>query len=188
MLLESGATFYNPDVQARLLRQEDSELSQYEANSVAWTHGMRMLTCSIDTDRDYAFETTLAGDTITTELKRAGSLGHRLVIWYVGLATVEDNIRRVHQRHAQGGHDIPETTIRERYVKSPINLLRLMDVLTNLTVFDNTLDRNARTSRTPAPIELLRVRERALHTAVPVDACPAWARPVLERAHHVFAA
>jgi predicted ABC-type ATPase len=188
MLLAQGATVYNPDHYARMFREQHPILSQAEANSQAWYLGVRLLRYAMDADHDFTFETTLAGTTITTELERAQALGHRLSIWYVGLADVEDNIRRVRQRHQQGGHDIPEADIRRRFLQSPANLVRLLGVVCDLVVFDNTADRDPTEGKTPELDEILRVRDRNIVSAVPVVECPDWARWIVERSIEEFAA
>lgn len=69
----------------------------------------------------FAFETTLSGKIHNRFIKQAKSDGYKIVFLYVCLASVEQNIARVRQRVALGGHDVPESTIRRRYHKSLLN-------------------------------------------------------------------
>ena len=69
----------------------------------------------------FAFETTLSGKIHNKFITRARDEGYKIVFLYVYLASVEQNIARVHQRVALGGHDVPEITIRRRYQKSLMN-------------------------------------------------------------------
>ncbi len=73
------------------------------------------------THASFAFETTLAGKIHNKFIARARQEGYKIVFLYVYLASVEQNIARVRQRVALGGHDVPETTIRRRYQKSLMN-------------------------------------------------------------------
>jgi len=69
----------------------------------------------------FAFETTLSGRLHNKFIKRAKSDGYKIVFLYVILSSVEQNLARVRQRVALGGHDVPETVIRRRYNKSILN-------------------------------------------------------------------
>ena len=181
--------YYNPDVEARSLLEAGLVADQREANGWAWQHGLDRLRAAIDNGTHFTFETTLAGSTICSELRRAGELAnHEIVIWYVGLASVEDNIRRVRERTLRGGHDIPEEAIRRRFTQSPINLVGLMDVLMHLYVFDNTesaaVDSLGGTDA--APLEVLRVVDRTIERVLSIDDCPEWAQPIRSAAHAMF--
>ena len=69
----------------------------------------------------FAFETTLSGRLHNKFIKRAKSDGYKIVFLYVILSSVEQNLARVRQRVALGGHDVPESVIRRRYNKSILN-------------------------------------------------------------------
>lgn len=69
----------------------------------------------------FAFETTLSGRLHNKFIKRARADGYKIVFLYVILSSVEQNLARVRQRVALGGHDVPESTIRRRYNKSLLN-------------------------------------------------------------------
>ena len=69
----------------------------------------------------FAFETTLSGRLHNKFIKRAKSDGYKIVFLYVFLSSVEQNLARVRQRVALGGHDVPESVVRRRYNKSMLN-------------------------------------------------------------------
>lgn len=75
-----------------------------------------------DMHASFAYETTLAGTFHNKIIKRAKSDGYHIVFLYVFLPSVEQNIARVRQRVALGGHDVPEETIRRRYDASLIHV------------------------------------------------------------------
>lgn len=179
-----GVDYYNPDEEAQRLRARFPGMSDGELNGYVWQAGLKRLRCCIDAGDDFVFETTLGGNTICNELIRAAILGHQVVVWYVGLATVQDNIRRVRERHARGGHDIPTEKIEERFESSPRNLIRLLPYLDSLAVFDNTAELS-KTGR-PNPIEILRITNRRISFTVAVRDCPAWAHAIIEAAHETL--
>lgn len=182
MFAKVGQEFFNPDVAAREARQESPVISQEEANAKAWEEGRRLLEMSIIERRDFAFETTLGGNTMTELLEKAATAGIDVHIWYVGLETVELHIERVRLRVAQGGHDIPEMKIRERYDRSRLNLLRLLPRLTELRLFDNTAESDALIRRWPEPKLLLQWHRGRIVRKYNLQQIPEWAKPILQAA------
>ena len=87
-LRAAGAEYFNPDEATRRIMTANPGVSLEDANGAAWQEGRRLLESAIDTRRDFAFETTLGGNTITTLLERACTAG-------IGLAAlrVYDNSR-----------------------------------------------------------------------------------------------
>ena len=56
---------------------------------------------------DFAFETTLSGQTYLNRLKRWKSSGYRIEIAFLRLASAQIAIRRIAERVKQGGHNVP---------------------------------------------------------------------------------
>ena len=84
---QSGADYYNPDEAARRFMAGNPKLSLADANSKAWNEGLRRLKRAIKEGRDFAFETTLGGKTISRLLAHAASQGIEIYIWFAGLAS-----------------------------------------------------------------------------------------------------
>ena len=63
----------------------------------------------------FAFETTLSGKAYATHIPVWQQLGYRVELFFLSLPTADVAIERVAQRVRQGGHDIPEATIRRRF-------------------------------------------------------------------------
>lgn len=182
MFAEVGQEFFNPDVAAQELLSESPGISQEEANAWAWREGRRLLEVSIVTRQDFAFETTLGGNTIARLLKQATRSGIEVRIWYVGLESVELHIERVRWRVARGGHDIPEAKIRERYDRSRWNLIDLLSGLAELKVFDNTAESDPRAGHWPQPKLLLHWRRGKIVSSYDLAQMPEWAKPILQGA------
>lgn len=72
----------------------------------------------------FAFETTLAGRTYLRFIDTWQAAGYRVKLIFLRLDSPEEAIARVAQRVRQGGHNIPETTIRRRYVAGLDNFHR----------------------------------------------------------------
>lgn len=73
-LRELGAQYFNPDEAAAAIRGEH-ECSVDEANARAWQEGKRRLESAIQHREDFAFETTLGGNTIPRLLANAADAG-----------------------------------------------------------------------------------------------------------------
>jgi predicted ABC-type ATPase len=83
--------------------------------------GRRMLTLIdqiIEARQDLMFETTLATLLYQRRIADWRSAGYTVCLMYLRLPNVEASMARVARRVAAGGHDIPETTIRQRFAKS----------------------------------------------------------------------
>jgi len=155
---------------------------QFEANSAAWHEGKRLLLRAISEKLDFAFETTLGGKTIANLLDQSLSEGIQVRIWYVGLDSVERHIARVRSRVAQGGHDIPEERIRERYTQSRLNLIRLLPRLTELLLYDNSEGADPRSGTSPEPRLILRLVQGKIRETCELSRVSEWAKPILAAA------
>jgi predicted ABC-type ATPase len=63
----------------------------------------------------FAFETTLSGKAYARQIPAWRQLGYRVELFFLSLPTADIAVERVAQRVRQGGHDIPEATIRRRF-------------------------------------------------------------------------
>jgi predicted ABC-type ATPase len=118
----SGGNYFNPDEYAAALKSANPGLNDRDANSAAWREGVKRLRTAIGKRQSYAFETTLGGETICGLLHQAADNAIELWIWYIALDSVEKHLARVQARAARGGHDIPESLVRQRYANSRANL------------------------------------------------------------------
>lgn len=181
----AGAVYFNPDEAATKLRQLHPNLDQTLANSTAWQIGKQLLEKAIAERKDFAFESTLGANTMTSLLIAAATAGVEVHIWYAGLDSVTRNIARVQQRVVRGGHDIPVAAIRRRYETSRLNLIKLLPHLTSLRVFDNSAEADPHDSLAPLPTLVLEV-QRGEITAVDLTTTPQWAKPIVVAAMREF--
>lgn len=66
--------------------------------------------------KDFGVETTLATRSLIKTIERAHNLGYEVTILYFWLNSPELAIKRIADRVAAGGHDIPSETVRRRYL------------------------------------------------------------------------
>ena len=99
-------------------------LSPLDRNSMNIRSGRLMIELIDDYKRkgeSFGFETTLAGKRwfrMIDELKQAG---YSIFIYFLDLTAADLAVSRVRYRVETGGHDIPEETIRRRYLRSRSN-------------------------------------------------------------------
>jgi predicted ABC-type ATPase len=182
MIRASGGDYYNPDEAARALIGANPGLEQAKANAAAWRQGKRLLERAIEQRLDFAFETTLGGSTLTRMLADAAGAGFEVRIFYVGLAGVDLHIERVRRRVRSGGHDIPEADIRRRWRHSRLNLVRLLPLLTELRVYDNSADGDPVEGHTPQPVLVLHVERGEIVGPADLSTTPQWAKPIVAAA------
>ena len=90
---------------------------------------------------DFGFETTLSGRTyvkLLQEMKGRKDLVH---IFFLLISGVEVALERIRLRVRNGGHAIPEATVRRRFGRSLRNFLHVYKPLAkSWTIFDNSGD------------------------------------------------
>lgn len=182
MFRKAGADYFNPDEAAKRILAVNPTINLAKANILAWNEGKRMLKRSIAERLNFAFETTLGGRTITSLLQAALLAEIEVRIWYVGLSSPEQHIRRVRARVAEGGHDIPEAIIRQRYDNSRINLIGLLPRITELKLYDNSEEANPSSGIAPEPRLILHLVKGQVVEICDLSTVPEWAKPVVAAA------
>jgi predicted ABC-type ATPase len=188
LIQQKGGVFYNPDLVALAARKASPSLTAQEANAYAWQRGKELLEAATANRIDFNFETTLGGETITKLLIDAAKIGATLNIWYAGLSSVDLHIKRVASRVEKGGHAIPEADIRNRWIGSHGNIVKLLPHVTHLRVYDNSTDRDPDHGQPPEPKLVLSVKNRAIDFPGPdeVQDTPEWAKPIVVVAFKVI--
>ena len=108
----------NPGI--KFLNTDDVQRENNVKPQVAGRMVLQKMKQLFSTHDSFIFETTLSGN--NNYIKQARENGYKIVFVYVLLSNVEQNIARVRQRVALGGHDVPEDVIRRRYYRSLLNI------------------------------------------------------------------
>ena len=178
----ADADYYNPDEVARELIATRPELTSAEANAAAWRIGRAQLERAIRERLDFAFETTLGGNTIARLLAEAARSEIEILVWCVGLKSPELHIERVAARVRRGGHAIPEKIIRQRYDRSRLNLVQLLPSLTALRVYDNSDHADPEAGGLPTPRLVLHLEAGRILGPEDLSQTPDWAKPIVAAA------
>ncbi|MEX2606532.1 MAG: zeta toxin family protein [Kiritimatiellia bacterium] len=182
IFLSKHSNVFNPDTLASKIRAPHPDISPALANGHAWQIGKSLLEQAIKEGKDYRFETTLGGRSITELLQQAAKGGHRLNIWFCGLESPELHLRRVRARVERGGHDIPEDKIRERWNGSRVNLIRLLPHIHHLRVYDNSIEGDPAKGQPPRPVLVLEMKHGKITAPSDLTRAPDWAQPIVAAA------
>ncbi len=130
-LRPGGLPFVNADVLAAGLK-----LDAYAAAKIA-DRTRREL---VDRGESFVFETVFsdpAGEKIGF-LKDAALAGYTVILLFIGISGPELSDTRVAMRVAQGGHDVPQHKLVDRYLRSLRNLRFALSSLEHVYIIDNS--------------------------------------------------
>lgn len=113
--------FVNADEIARGLSPFQPESVSIEAGKIM----LRRIGELLSLNRDFAFETTLSTRSFAGLVRKAKEKGYIVNLIYFWLDNVALAIERVKTRVSEGGHNIPEETIRRRYYAGLHNFVNL---------------------------------------------------------------
>lgn len=117
-------------------------LSGFEPERVAFAAGRVMLARLRELAErrvSFGFETTLASRSFAPWIVQLESLGYDFHVVFLSLPDAEVAVRRVAERVRMGGHSVPDTTIRRRYLAGLRNFFDLYRALaTSWRVYDNS--------------------------------------------------
>lgn len=91
---------------------------------------------------DFAFETTLAGKTYVSLVRRLKQRGYVIHLFFLWIPSAELAVARIKRRVTEGGHDVPVTDVRRRFRRSVANFFKVYrPLLDSWTLFDNSTTR-----------------------------------------------
>ena len=117
-------------------------LSPFQPESVAMQAGRIMLARMdelLQKGETFAFETTLATKSYKQKIELAQANGYEVTLLFFWLDSPNIAKKRVAQRVAEGGHNIPLETIERRYYNGIANLFTIyIDMVNICYIFDNS--------------------------------------------------
>ena len=82
-------------------------------------------------------ETTLSGQKTLHTIERAREAGYIIRLYYVGLDTLQECIKRIDNRVSKGGHDIARQDVARRFERRFDVLLKILPYCDEAVFFDN---------------------------------------------------
>ena len=86
---------------------------------------MRRLTAALAGEESFVVESTLAGRTLQHVIRNAQTAGFTITMVYLFVDSADLCVKRVRERVEKGGHSVPETDIRRRFLRSLRNFWQL---------------------------------------------------------------
>lgn len=128
------APFINADLIQREELRDPAMAAAYQAAEIAENRRQQALRQGIS----FVSESTFSHPSKLELVVQASSAGFRVVLYHVNVRRPELSVARVAQRVGEGGHDVPQDKVRERYARSPL-LIRSAVLLSDFAyVYDNS--------------------------------------------------
>ena len=103
--------FVNADLIAAGLSPFEPERAAIQAGRLT----LQAISQHVARSESFAFETTLSGRAYARQIPQWRALGYRVELFFLSLPSADMAVQRVAERVRQGGHNIPEATIRRRF-------------------------------------------------------------------------
>jgi predicted ABC-type ATPase len=117
-------------------------LSPFQPEKVSFEAGRIMIgriNELMNTEENFAFETTLATRSYKSKILSAQEKGYNVTLLFFWLQNVELAIERVKVRVQEGGHNIETEVIRRRYSNGIKNLFNIyLPIADEVMIFDNS--------------------------------------------------
>ncbi len=82
-------------------------------------------------------ETTLSGTRTLKTIKKARELDYFIRLYYIGVNTAEESIKRIKNRVEKGGHSISDEDVIRRYNKRFKDLIAILPYCNEVKLYDN---------------------------------------------------
>lgn len=171
----TAAPFINADIIQRDELKDPSMQASYRAAELAESRRREYLA----EGKSFVSESTFSHPSKLQLLEDAKAAGFRVVVYHVNLRSPELSVHRVAKRFDEGGHDVPEDKIRERFARNPALIRQAVLQSDKAFVYDNSA-----LNKSPAlTIEL------TVGKVVRVsDQVPTWARDLYAKELEPFSA
>lgn len=129
----------NEFVNADEIAKGISPLNPESANISAGKIMLERIKKLVKDNKNFAFETTLAGKNYVKYIKDAKKDGYNIVLIFLWLDSYKTATQRVARRVKEGGHNVPENVIKNRYISGLRNLFTIYE---NLVDYIQLIDNN----------------------------------------------
>lgn len=92
---------------------------------------------SLEKGINFTQETTLSGSRTLKTIKEAKACDYYIRLYYIGVNTAEESIKRIKNRVEKGGHNISDNDVIRRYNKRFDDLLDVLPYCNEARFFDN---------------------------------------------------
>lgn len=92
---------------------------------------------SIEKGINFTQETTLSGVKTLKTIKQAREHDYYIRLYYIGVNSAQESIKRISNRVEKGGHDIPAKDVLRRYNKRLDDLIAVLPYCNEVKLYDN---------------------------------------------------
>jgi predicted ABC-type ATPase len=127
--------FVNADEIAKGLSPFQPEKAAFESGRIM----LKRINELLESNNNFAFETTLATKTYKLKVKQAQNKNYKVTLLFFWLQNVNLAIERVKTRVKEGGHNIDTEVIKRRYSRGIQNLFKIyIPIVDEVYIFDNS--------------------------------------------------
>lgn len=98
---------------------------------------VRRINSSLENGINFTQETTLSGVRTLRTIKKARDLNYYIRLYYIGVNSVEESLKRIKNRVEKGGHNIPTEDVERRYNKRFDDLIAVLPYCNEVKLYDN---------------------------------------------------
>lgn len=98
---------------------------------------VRLINECLQSGSTFTQETTLSGRKTAATAKQARDAGYHVRLYYVGLDTAEESVKRIRNRVQKGGHDIPTSDVLRRFSTRFADILAVLPYCDEAVFYDN---------------------------------------------------
>ena len=134
--------FVNADEIAAHLRFTQHEKMHTNVEQLAFSKAEEIRRLLLEERQSFCAETVFS-DPVGAKIEflhKARASGYVVFLIFIGLDSSVLSLARVIQRVAQGGHDVPDQKLRERFPRTLANLKRAIPLVDEAFLFDNSSD------------------------------------------------
>lgn len=113
--------------------------NRYEcSHNQAYEVFTKLMDESLDKNKSFAFETNFQSETIMDIARKFKEKGYELNLIFIDVNSVELSKDRVMKRKSEGGHNVPESQIEQRYKESAVNANKFHKEFDHFVLIDNS--------------------------------------------------
>lgn len=130
--------FAGPFINADLIQRDELTDRSMEASYRAAEIATGRRASLLDARKSFATETVFSHPSKLDIVKDAQNRGYMIIIMHVGVNGPDLSVARVRARTDEGGHDVPEQKIRDRYQRGQLLIRQAVLLADRGMVFDNS--------------------------------------------------
>lgn len=111
----------------------EGNLTNLEAGKAA----IKRINDCLERGVSFTQETTLSGYKTERTVKEARDKGYYIRLYYIGLDSFDECLKRIENRVAKGGHNIPTDDVARRFDTRFDSLIKILPYCDEVTLFDN---------------------------------------------------